>query len=42
MNKIELIKDLKKKKKAVILAHYYTEDEIQKNSRLYRRFLFFK
>lgn len=30
MNKIELIKDLKKKKKAVILAHYYTEDEIQK------------
>lgn len=28
MNKIELIKDLKKK--AVILAHYYTEDEIQK------------
>lgn len=30
MNKIELIKDLKKKKKSVILAHYYTEDEIQK------------
>lgn len=30
MNKIELIKDLQKKKKAVILAHYYTEDEIQK------------
>ena len=30
MNKIELIKDLKKKKKAIILAHYYTEDEIQK------------
>lgn len=30
MNKIQLIKDLKKRKNAIILAHYYTDDEVQK------------
>ncbi|MBP9510773.1 MAG: quinolinate synthase NadA, partial [Fusobacteriaceae bacterium] len=30
MNKLNLINNLKKDKNAVILAHYYTEDDVQK------------
>ena len=38
----EEIKQLKKEKNAVILAHYYVEDAVQENCRLHRGLVLLK